>query len=92
MSRPREIVDFSETLPDEQITQILGATLSCLTKSKTYDEFKTCLVVPPKEEGSLMDTISGVVGNIAQGVANAGTTVADAVSSQPRQVSFRSRK
>ena len=71
MSKKREIIKFNEgALPDEKITQILGATLTCLATSNNYTDFKNCLIVQPESEPTVMDQVGETVESATEAVSN----------------------
>lgn len=79
MSKRREVINFTEgALPDKKVTEILGATFFCLDKSKTYEEFKGCIINPKGDESnSLTEDAEEAVGTVADSVSNAADSVAD---------------
>jgi len=80
MSKRREVINFSEgPLPDDKITQIIGATLTCLSQSDSYDKFKSCLFVQPEGE-SLVTAAADMVGNAADSVSDAAADVSDSMT------------
>ena len=83
MSKPRELIDFTGSLPADKLTKVLGVTLFCLQNSTSFDEFKKCTVPQSSDdemiegsvepEGSFMETVTDSINNAA---ADASDTLA----------------